>query len=69
MSGLADLHDDLSVCMRQIEKVCRHYKYDATPTLVLRHKDGSSYSIVLGNNDLTKVVQTVNDLSRVEQRP
>ena len=66
MSGLDDIHHDLNVCMNKIEKVCRHYNYDAIPTLVLRHKDGSSYSIVLGNDDLKKVVQTINDLSGAE---
>ena len=66
MSNLARLHEDLTVCMNQVAKVMRHYNYDATPTLVLRHKDGSSYSILLGNDDLAKVVKTISDLGGPE---
>ena len=66
MSALTDLHDELSGCMARIEKLCRQYNYDAKPTLVLRHKDGSSYSIVIGNDDLQKVIQVITDLNGPE---
>jgi hypothetical protein len=52
--------------MARIEKLCRQYNYDAKPTLVLRHKDGSSYSIVIGNDDLQKVIQVITDLNGPE---
>ena len=63
---LRRMHEDLEVCMTQITSVLRHYNYDAIPTLVLRHKDGSEYSNIISNDDLTKVIQTIADLNTPE---
>ncbi len=62
MSAVSDLHDELSVHMKQIENICRNYSYEVTPTLILRHKDGSDCSIIISNDDLTKVSKTIKDL-------
>ena len=59
---LRRMHEDLEVCMRQITSVLHHYNYDATPTLVLRHKDGSDTSVVISNDELVKVIGTMIDL-------
>ncbi len=66
MSALKNLHNELCYELAEIESVLRRFNYAATPTLVLRHKDGSSKSIVLGNDDLSKVIQTIADLNGPE---
>ena len=39
-----------------MEVICTAYRYEVTPTLLLRHDRGPTFSMLLSNDDLTKVV-------------
>lgn len=65
MSKVEQLHQELSAKLGEIEAICADYKYDVTPTLLLRHTLGPSRSILLSNDDLNKVVLCIAELGNI----
>lgn len=52
--------------MARIEAICESVGFVCKPTLILRHPDGASRSVVIGNDDPQKLVKCVTDLHAVD---
>lgn len=65
MSVVKELHARISEKMSEIEEICAEYKYDVTPTLLLRHPNGPHVSMIIGNDDLSIVVLCIAELGNV----
>mgnify|MGYP003441159932 CR=1 FL=1 len=66
MNKVEQLHQELSAKLGEIEAICADYKYEVTPTLLLRHAAGPSKSILLSNDDdLNKVVLCIAELGNI----
>jgi len=65
MGKVEELHARLSVKMSEIEAICAEYQYDVTPTLLLRHENGPSFSILLSNDSLGHVVLCIAELGDI----
>lgn len=62
MTPLEQLQAELTMKLGEIDALCRKYRYEATPTLLLRHNSGPSQSILMGNDSLGKVVLCIAEL-------
>lgn len=65
MSKIEELHARLSEKLSDIEAICAEYKYEITPTLLLRHNAGPSMSILLSNDSPSLVVLCIAELGNV----
>jgi len=65
MSKTEQLHADLSDKLAEIEAICAEYRYEVTPTLLLRHERGPSFSMLIGNDDLNKAVLCIAELGGI----
>jgi hypothetical protein len=65
MSKVALLHAALSEKLAEIEAICADFKYEVTPTLLLRHEAGPSYSVLLSNDSPSLVVLCIAELGNV----
>lgn len=65
MTALKSLGAQLSEKLAEMEVICAEYGYEVTPTLLLRHDRGPSFSLVLGNDDLNKVVLCIAELGGI----
>ena len=65
MGKVEQLHAELSGKLSEIEVICLEYKYEVTPTLLLRHAQGPSVSMLIGNDDLNKVVLCISELGDI----
>lgn len=65
MSQVKQLGAELSSKLAEMEAVCKEHGYEVTPTLLLRHDNGPSFSMLLGNDDLNKVVLCIAELGNV----
>lgn len=73
MSSLEKFQAELILKLSEIDSICHDWGYKAVPTLLLRHEDGASSSILLGNDSLNDVVVCIAELGEVgrqsEQSP
>ncbi len=67
MSAIKSLGAQLSEKLAEMEVICAEFGYEVTPTLLLRHERGPSFSLVLGNDDL-KQGRTVHCRTRRKWR-
>lgn len=65
MGKVEELHAELCEKLSEIEAICANYKYQVTPTLLLRHPRGPSHSILLSNDSPSKVVLCIAELGDV----
>lgn len=65
MSIVEQLHARLSEKLADIEDICAEYKYEVIPTLLLRHRAGPTNSMLIGNDDLNKVVLCIAELGGI----
>ena len=65
MSQVEQLHQELSAKLGEIEAICADYKYEVSPTLLLRHSAGPSKSLLVSNDDLNKVVLCIAELGNI----
>lgn len=65
MSKVEELHERLCGKLSEIEAICADYKYEVTPTLLLRHAAGPSRSILLSNDSPSLVVLCIAELGNV----
>lgn len=65
MSPIQELHARVSEKLADIEAICAEYKYAVTPTLLLRHENGPSFSVLLSNDSPSKVVLCIAELGNV----
>lgn len=65
MSKIEELHQELSAKLGEIEAICAEYNYEVTPTLLLRHAKGPSFSILLSNDSPSLVVLCIAELGNV----
>lgn len=65
MSQVKQLSAELSSKLAEMEAICKEYGYKVTPTLLLRHDEGPSFSMLLGNDDLNKVVLCIAELGGI----
>ena len=65
MSQVKQLSTELSSKLAEMEAICADYGYNVTPTLLLRHDEGPSFSMLLGNDDLNKVVLCIAELGNI----
>lgn len=65
MSKVEELHALLSNKMDEIKEICDGYNYEINPTLLLRHDQGPSLSIVLSNDDLNKAILCIAELGNI----
>jgi len=65
MDKVKSLHTELSAKLAEMEAICADYGYEVTPTLLLRHDRGPSFSILIGNDDLNKVVLCIAELGDI----
>ena len=65
MSQVEQLQQELSAKLGEIEAICADYKYEASPTLLLRHSAGPSKSRLVSNDDLNKVVLCIAELGGI----
>lgn len=65
MSAIKSLGAQLSEKLAEMEFICAAFGYEVTPTLLLRHERGPSFSLVLGNDDLNKVVLCIAELGGI----
>lgn len=65
MSAVKSLGAQLSEKLAEMEVICAEFGYEVTPTLLLRHERGPSHSLVLGNDDLNKVVLCIAELGDI----
>lgn len=65
MSKVESLQASLSVKLAEMEALCAEYGYEVTPTLLLRHDRGPSFSMLIGNDDLNKVVLCIAELGGI----
>lgn len=54
MSAVKSLAAQLSEKLAEMEVICAEFGYEVTPTLLLRHDRGPSFSLIIGNDDLNK---------------
>lgn len=59
------LADRLAQKLAEMEAICAEFRYEVTPTLLLRHDRGPSHSIVIGNDDLSKVILCIAELGGI----
>jgi hypothetical protein len=59
------LKAELTKKLAEVEAICAEYQYEVTPTLLLRHMKGPSFSMLLGNDDLSKVVLCIAEMGDV----
>lgn len=65
MSALGELQADVTLVMDELSKICRRYGYDGIPTVVLRHTDGPSKSLLMSNDSPGAIVFTVAELGKI----
>lgn len=65
MGKVEDLHAQLSEKLAEMETIIAEYGYEVTPTLLLRHDKGPSFSMLISNDDLNKVVLCIAELGDV----
>lgn len=65
MSLIEELHARLSEKLAEMEAICAEYKYEVTPTLLLRHDNGPNVSLLISNDDLNKVVLCIAELGEI----
>lgn len=65
MDALSELQADLTILIDEIAQTCQRYRYDAVPTILLRHTDGTSKSILVSNDNLGQVVLTIAELGEI----
>lgn len=65
MEKVEQLHAALSVKIAEIEAICAEFKYEVTPTLLLRHLQGPSFSVLISNDDLNYVVLCIAELGNI----
>lgn len=49
----------------EMEAICKEHGYEVTPTLLLRHNNGPTFSMLLSNDDLNKVVLCIAELGNI----
>lgn len=73
MTNLEQIQAELTIKMGEIADICARFKYDVTPTILLRHSKGSSSSILISNDEPEAIVQCVSELAGIgvmsEQSP
>lgn len=65
MSVVEEIHARISEKLNEIKEICDEYKYDVTPTLLLRHPKGPSVSMVIGNDDLSMAILCIAELGDI----
>jgi len=63
MSQVKQLGAELSSKLAEMEAICKEHGYEVTPTLLLRHNNGPTFSMLLSNDDLNKVVLCIEPLN------
>lgn len=61
--GLKDLQAELTLKMDQLTDICRRHGFDATPTVLLRHRDGWRSSVLLSNDKPDEIADCVRALA------
>lgn len=64
MTGSQQLQAELTVLMGQLVEICKNHRYDVTPTIVLRHEEGWTKSVVVSNDSLEEVAKILLKASR-----
>jgi len=65
MSQVKQLGAELSSKIAEMEAICKEHGYEVTPTLLLRHNNGPTFSMLLSNDDLNKVVLCIAELGNI----
>ena len=65
MGKVEELHARLSEKLAEMEAIIAEYNYEVTPTLLLRHEAGPSFSMLLSNDDLNKAVLCIAELGGI----
>jgi uncharacterized protein YcgL (UPF0745 family) len=65
MSQVKQLSEELSIKLEEMEAICKEHGYDVVPTLLLRHEGGPTFSMLLSNDDLNKVVLCIAELGNI----
>lgn len=66
MSNIAEeIHARVSEHLDEIVAICAEYNYEITPTLLLRHNRGPSFSMLLSNDSPSVVVLCIAELGDV----
>lgn len=65
MTNLEQIQVELTIKMGEIADICARFKYDVTPTILLRHSKGSSSSILISNDEPEAIVQCVSELAGI----
>ena len=65
MSDVKSLQAELSEKLKEMEKICAEYGYEVTPTLLLRHKQGPSKSMLISNDDLNTVILCIAEIGNI----
>ena len=65
MSQVKQLGTELSSKIAEMEAICKEHGYEVTPTLLLRHNNGPTFSMLLSNDDLNKVVLCIAELGGI----
>ena len=64
MKPLLQMQSELTLLMLKAVEICERHGYVITPTLLLRHEDGASKSLLLSNDSLGKVVLCIAELDQ-----
>lgn len=65
MSDVVSLKNALSSKLAEMEAICEEYGYQVTPTLLLRHKEGPAYSMLISNDDLNTVILCIAEIGNI----
>lgn len=65
MNIARQMQTQLSQKLNEIEAIVEEYGYKVTPTLLLRHDQGPDFSILIGNDDLNKVVLCIAEMGNI----
>jgi len=65
MSDVKSLQAELSEKLKEMEAICADYGYEVTPTLLLRHKQGPSKSMLISNDDLNTVILCIAEIGNI----
>lgn len=63
-SALKNLQSELTLVMGELVRICEEYRYDATPALVLVHKEGGPKSVMLTNSDSEDLFRCIKYLTK-----
>lgn len=65
MNNAEKLHERLSDKLSEIKAICAEHGADITPTMLLRHELGPTFSMLVSNDDLNKVVLCIAELGGI----